>query len=177
MNVIIIAACIPTLRPLFLILLRRSTPSDFRPSHQNRHSSYFKHPSSDPTSGSSNQHPPTIGSHASKALSNANKAFDLYRTHTATHSTESTRILDKQTAETSSNKNSILVCESICVESREVRSPSDDLADEEREWGMVRGRQGVPLSEIGRPRELSPKDIIKKVREEEERAVQGENMV
>lgn len=173
MNVIIIAACIPTLRPLFLILLRRSTPSDFLPSsRQNRHS-YHKHPSSsDPGSG----HVPTIGSQASKALSNANKAFDPYRNHTATGSTDSTQGLDTLR----SNKNSILVSETICIESREVRSGSEDGSEDEREWGGAgggRGRgQGVPLSEIGKPRQVRT-DEITVVREDERQGVSGEDMV
>ena len=178
MNIIIIAACIPTLRPLFLILLRRSTPSDFLPSRQNRQS-YQKHPSSDPISGSSKQSHPTVGSRASKVLSNANKAFDAYRNHTATGSTDSTRGLDQKGPEALSNKNSILVSETIRIESREVRSGSEGNSEDEREWGRAGGVQGVPLSEIGKPREISPTHGEERtvVGEDERRVVRGEDMV
>ena len=62
MNVIIIAACIPTLRPIFLILFKRPGASKFR-SNQNRHSSYKR------TADSNDSKPLTIGS------SGATKAF------------------------------------------------------------------------------------------------------
>ncbi|KAL8827510.1 MAG: hypothetical protein Q9191_003139 [Dirinaria sp. TL-2023a] len=178
MNVIIIAACIPTLRPLFLILLRRSTPSDFLPSRQNGQS-YQKHASSDPTSDSSKQSHPTVGSRASKVFSNANKALDVYRNHTATQSTDSTQGLDQTGAEALSNKNSILVSETICVESREVRGGSEDSSDDEREWGRAGGVQGVPLSEIGKPMETNSThgDERTVIGEDERQVVRGEDMV
>ncbi|KAL8794419.1 MAG: hypothetical protein Q9195_003006 [Heterodermia aff. obscurata] len=150
MNVIIIAACIPTLRPLFLIICKRATASDFL--SQRRQSSYHNHPSSstDPTK-SGNQHPPTIGSRGSKAFDKYPITRELTRT-----STDSQKSLSSKKARTS--KNSILVEESICVETRELHSFDDGAGgNETKEWGApsspTRGRAAaaVPLSEIGKP--------------------------
>ena len=70
--------------------------------------------------------------------------------------------------------------ETICIESREVRSGSEDGSEDEREWGGAgggRGRgQGVPLSEIGKPRQVRT-DEITVVREDERQGVSGEDMV
>ncbi|CAF9938565.1 MAG: hypothetical protein HETSPECPRED_001111 [Heterodermia speciosa] len=149
MNVIIIAACIPTLRPLFLIICKRATASDFL--SQRRQSSYHKHPSSssDPNK-SSNQHPPTIGSRGSKAFDKYPITRELTRT-----SIDSQKSLSSKKARTS--KNSILVEETICVETRELHSSdgSRGASEETKEWGVStpRGRAAtaVPLSEIGKP--------------------------
>ena len=54
MNVIIIAACIPTLRPLFLVLFNQPGASHYRPSLlEKRSRSYQKTPDSKDSSGSS----------------------------------------------------------------------------------------------------------------------------
>ena len=87
---------------------------------------------------------------------------------------DSTRSLsDKK--DTVPNKNSILVSETVTVESREVGS-----VDEEREceWG-AKSQMGVPLSEIGKPREVSPeeRDAITHVEVDERFGVKGEDMV
>lgn len=150
MNVIIIAACIPTLRPLFLILFKRASSSDFA-SHR-RQSSYHKHPSStDPKSSSAN--PPTVGSRGSKAFDKYPITRELTRT-----STDSQRSLSGKKDVERTSKNSILVEETICVESREIHTSDSSQGEGEREWGSSsssRGRgglgTGVPLSEMGKP--------------------------
>ena len=66
MNVIIIAACIPTLRPVFLMLFSRPGASAFGSKRNRRHSCYQKTP------GSNDSKPLTIGSTAAtKAFPNA----------------------------------------------------------------------------------------------------------
>lgn len=66
MNIIIIAACIPTLRPIFVILFSRPGASAFGSKRNRRHSSYRKTPDSNDSK------PLTIGSAAStKAFPNA----------------------------------------------------------------------------------------------------------
>ena len=174
MNVIIIAACIPTLRPLFLIICKRATASDFL--SQRRQSSYHKHPSSssDP-SKSSNQHPPTIGSRGSKAFDKYPITRDLTRT-----STDSQKSLSSKKARTS--KNSILVEESICVETRELHSSdSSERGKETTEWGTPRGRAAaaaVPLSEIGKPNPPRSRERAVTVGAEDDgEGVKGEDMV
>ena len=66
MNIIIIAACIPTLRPIFLLLSGRPGASQFRFNRNRRHSSYKQAPDSNDSK------PLTIGSAGvTKAFPNA----------------------------------------------------------------------------------------------------------
>ena len=155
MNVIIIAACIPTLRPLVLILFNRATPSDFL-SHR-RHSSY---PQTEPTTTAAKS------SRGSKAFDKYPITRDLTRT-----STDSRKSLSSKTKERTS-KNSILVEETICVETRELHSSDSERKGEEREWGG-RGR-GVPMGRIGEP---SPRRERAVVVELDGEGVRGEDMV
>lgn len=75
MNVIIIAACIPTLRPVFLILFKRPGASNFRASVRERgHSSYYYR-----TSGYDKSNRMTTG---------FSKAFDKRASGVANGSTE-----------------------------------------------------------------------------------------
>ncbi|KAG6997768.1 hypothetical protein G7Y79_00038g075270 [Physcia stellaris] len=164
MNVIIIAACIPTLRPLFLILFNRATPSDFL-SHR-RHSSY---PQTDPTSAAPKSQ--TIASRGSKAFDKYPITRDLTRT-----STDSQKSLSDKKPERTS-KNSILVEETICVETRELHSSDSNRKGEEMEWG---GRGcGVPLSRIGEPspRRSRERAAAVIVVEHDGEGVRGEDMV
>ena len=82
MNVIIIAACIPTLRPIFLIVFRRPGASKFGSNRNRHHSSYKKTPDSNDSK------PLTIGSTgATKAFPNApanSKSSDTDGTSTNT---------------------------------------------------------------------------------------------
>ena len=108
MNVIIIAACIPTLRPIFLILFKRPGGSKFR-SHQNRHHSSYKK-----TPDSNDSRPLTIGS------SGATKAFPNAPANSKWSDTDGT----------STNTTTIHVF------SRECESQDSEIA--EREWGHTR---------------------------------------
>ncbi len=169
MNVIIIAACIPTLRPLFLILFRQSSPSEFRPSRQLGKSSYWKHPSSDPNSNSSGA-VPSLQTRASRALSKSNKAFDVYRNHTATGDSGSERSSgDKREI---LDKNAIHVRDTVNIESREVGVEDD----RQHEWG-ARDYTGVPLREIRKPGEGPSLDGITAAPVDERFGVRGESMV
>lgn len=117
---------------------------------------------------------PSYTARASKALSKSYKASDIYRNHTATQSMDSTRSLsDKNNI--APHKNAILVNETVIVESRGVGSSDDEGV---REWGKS-GQFGVPLSEIGKRREVSPsqRDAITRIEEDERFGVKGEDMV
>ena len=125
MNVIIIAACIPTLRPIFLVLLKRPGASEFRASGRNRaNASYLKN-------GDTQEANP-----ATRMSTTSTKAFGRPKRVSSTASTK-----------TMNNKNSIFVSESIRVESRDV--DSRDGYGNDVEWGHAKA-DGVPLSEIGR---------------------------
>ena len=127
MNVIIIAACIPTLRPLFLILFKRPGASRFPLSRNRRHLTYRK------TSNSSDPNPPTVGSVG------AHKAFGGHNRYSS-----AAGINAPQNTQFSGTDGTITSTTTIRVYSREV-----DLQDdrEEGEWGHVKG-SGVPLSQI-----------------------------
>lgn len=108
MNVIIIAACIPTLRPVFLILFKRPGASKFRSNRNRRHSSYKQ------TGDSNDSKPLTIGS------SGATKAFPNAPANSKWSDTNTT-----STANTT-----------IHISSRECESQDNESA--EREWGLTR---------------------------------------
>ena len=108
MNVIIIAACIPTLRPVFLMLFSRPGASAFGSKQNRRHSSYRKTPDSNDSK------PLTIGSAATtKAFPNApaNSKWSV-------------------TDDTSTNATTIHVISRECE--------SQDNETDEREWGRAR---------------------------------------
>ena len=108
MNVIIIAACIPTLRPIFLILFKRPGASNFRSNRNRHHSSYQKTPDSNDSK------PLTIGS------SGATKAFPNAPANSKWSDTDGT----------STNTTT------IHVSSRECESQDNEVA--ESEWGHIR---------------------------------------
>ena len=124
MNVIIIAACIPTLRPIFLILFKRPGANQFRASVRERgHSSYyFRTADSD---GSKN---------TATESSATSKAFDEGTSRAITGSAEAI------------NKDSNDSGGVIQVESRELGSQEGET--EEGEWGHANGT-GVPMTNIG----------------------------
>ena len=124
MNVIIIAACIPTLRPIFLLLAKRPGAENFRASVRERgHSSYYYR-----TADSGSTKTITRSSVASKAL-------DRGTSRAMTGSTEAIN-----------NKDSIDGGGVIQVESRELFTRDEDV--EEVEWGYPKG-SGVPMTDIG----------------------------
>jgi len=123
MNVIIIAACIPTLRPLFLVLFSR--PGSEHYCERRHHSSYHR-------TGESNDTVPTVvGSTA------PSKVYDRRTTVSSGASTKSIH-----------NKRSIMVNDDILVESRELESRGG--SSEEGDWGHAKG-SGVPLHDIEKP--------------------------
>ena len=168
MNVIIIAACIPTLRPLFLIVFKRASASDFLAESRRRQSSYHRQPSgSDPKSDPV----VTIGSRGSKAF----QKYPVTRSSTRT-SEDSQRSLSDKNAGTSDN--TIRVSQTVCVETREVHSSSSE-GGTETEWGS-RGRAatGVPLSAIGKPSPPRSRERAATIEVEDNgEAVRGESMV
>lgn len=124
MNVIIIAACIPTLRPIFLILFKLPGADNFRASVRERgHSSYYYR-----TADSDGSKKTTV----SRATG---KAFDKRTSRAMTES-----------AEAINTKDSIDGGGVIQVESREVGSQERET--EEGEWGHANGT-GVPMTNIG----------------------------
>lgn len=125
MNVIIIAACIPTLRPIFLVLFKRPGAVNFRVSVRERgHSSYYYRTSD------------SDGSKKTKISSNANnKAFNKTASGVMTGSTEAIN-----------NKYSVDGVDVIQVENREVSSRDEET--ENGEWGHASG-SGVPMTNIG----------------------------
>ena len=124
MNVIIIAACIPTLRPIFLVLCKRPGIENFRASVRERgHSSYYyRTADSDGTKRTITESCAT------------SKAFDQRASRTMTGSTEAIN-----------SKASVDGGDLIRVESRELGSQEGDL--EEAEWGHAKG-SGVPMTEM-----------------------------
>ena len=124
MNVIIIAACIPTLRPIFLVLFNRPGVENFRASVRERgHSSYYYR-----TADSDRSNGTIIGSYATS------KAFDQRASRATTGSTEA--INDKSSVDGGGL---------IQVESREIGSRDGEA--EEPEWGHVRG-SGMPMTDM-----------------------------
>lgn len=116
MNVIIIAACIPTLRPLVLVLLGRPSGSQYRAGASSRRS-YSQHLR---PSGLRNPASHTSG------INNGNKAFD------------STTELHKMTGDRNQT-NTIMVNREVRVESGETTGDSDkDVKEVERDWGYNR---------------------------------------
>ena len=127
MNVIIIAACIPTLRPLFLVLFKRPGADNFRASVRERgHSSYY-YRSSD-----------VVGSKKTTGSSATSRAFDKRASRATTGSTEAIN-----------SKNSIDGAGVIQVGSREVDKHYEEM--EEGEWGHSKG-SGVPMTDLGSER-------------------------
>ncbi|KAI4096190.1 MAG: hypothetical protein LQ339_007037 [Xanthoria mediterranea] len=116
-NVIIVAACIPTLRPLVLVLLGRPSGSQYRNGASSRRS-YSQHLG--PNRFSARHNPPshTSGIHA-------NKAFD---STTELHSIAS----DKN------KPNAITVNREVRVQSGETTSDDGDNMKRERQWGYER---------------------------------------
>ena len=120
MNIIIIAACIPTLRPLFLILFKHKGSSQYRSGRDRRHSSYQKAADSNDTK------PLTVASTGPNAFANHGINAPQNTKWSHTDGTISTT--------------------SMPVSNRDGGSQDDDMNEEE--WGHSRGN-GVPLSEIG----------------------------
>ena len=112
MNVIIIAACIPSLRPIFLVLFRRPGASNFRASVRERgHPSYYYR-----TSDSERSKRATTG------ISATARVFDKRALGTVDGSTEDIN-----------PRNTVDDGDAIQVESREVGSRDGEIG--EREWG------------------------------------------
>ena len=125
MNVIIIAACIPTFRPIFLVLFRRPGVENFRPSVLERgHPSY---------------HYKISNSDRSKKTTTESEIFDKRASRAMTGSTEA--IVNNKSADGGSL---------IQVESRQVGNQQDEDI-EEGEWGHTHG-SGVPLTNLGSER-------------------------
>lgn len=124
MNVIIIAACIPTLRPIFLVLFKQSGSENFRASVRERgHSSYYYR-----TADSDGSKHTTTGSSATT------KAFDQGASRAMTGSTEAIN-----------NKTSVDNRDLIRVESREIGSRDGETGEEE--WCHANG-SGIPMTDI-----------------------------
>lgn len=118
MNVIIIAASIPTLRPLFLVLLGRPAGSQYRTGASSRrsHSQYLRTNESNP--------PRNPASHTSVIA--PNKAFD------------STTELQPMTGDRN-RKNAIMVNKEVWVESGETAHNGDrNVKEAETQWGYDR---------------------------------------
>lgn len=117
MNVIIVAACIPTLRPLVLVLLGRPSGSQYRNGASSRRS-YSQHLG--PNRFSARHNPPshTSGIHA-------NKAFD---STTELHSIAS----DKN------KPNPITVNREVQVQSGETTGDDGNNLKRDRQWGYER---------------------------------------
>lgn len=124
MNVIIIAACIPTLRPIFLVLWKRPGIENFRASVRERgHPSYYYRTAD------------FVDSQRTRVASGAtSKPFEQRASQATNGSTEA--INNKSTFE-----DSIL----IQVESRELGSRDNDVGEEE--WGHAKG-SGVPMTNM-----------------------------
>lgn len=134
MNVIIIAACIPTLRPIFLILLKRPGADNFRASVRERgRSSYYYR-----TSDSEESKKTTTRSSA------PSKAFDNRASRAITGSTEA---INKK----SSNDGGVV----LQLESREVGSRDEEI--EEGDWGHAHGF-GIPMTGIGSDQDAAETD-------------------
>ncbi len=124
MNIIIIAACIPTFRPIFLILFKRPGANHFRTSVRERgHSSYYYR-----TADSDGSKKTATGSSAT------NKASDKGTLRASTGSAEAI------------NKDSNDGGGVIQVQSRELGSQDGETG--EGEWGHANGT-GVPMTTIG----------------------------
>lgn len=134
MNVIIIAACIPTLRPIFLILLKRPGADNFRASVRERgRSSYYYR-----TSDSEESKKTTTGSSA------PSKALDKRASRAITGSTEA---INKK----SSNDGGVV----LQLESREVGGRDEEI--EEGDWGHAHGF-GIPMTGIGSDQDAAEMD-------------------
>lgn len=129
MNVIIIAACIPTFRPIFLVLFRRPGADNFRASVRERGRSSYHYRTSI-----------SDGSKKTTTKSNADsEVFDKRVLRARTGSTEA--IIDSKSADGGGV---------IQVESREVGSRDEET--EEGEWGHTHG-SGVPMTNLGNERD------------------------
>ena len=124
MNVIIIAACIPTLRPIFLVLWKRPGIENFRASVRERgHPSYYYRTAD------------FVDSQRTRVASSAtSKPFDQRASQAITGSTEA--INPKSTFD-----GGIV----IQVESRGHGSRDNEV--EEEEWGHAKG-SGVPMTNM-----------------------------
>lgn len=125
MNVIIIAACIPTFRPIFLVLFRRPGAETFRSSVRERgqHSFHYRNSKSD----------------RSKKTTTESEIFDKRASRVTTGSREA--IINDKSADGGGVTQ---------VESREVGNQDEDA--EEGEWGHTHG-SGVPLTNLGSERD------------------------
>lgn len=132
MNVIIIAACIPTLRPIFLVLFKRPGAANFRASVRERgHSSYYYRTAD------------SDGSKKTTEFSALSKSFDKRGSRGMTGSSEAIN-----------NKDSVNSVHAVRVESREVGTQEEEI---EGEWGHVNG-SGVPMTNIGSDRSITERD-------------------
>ena len=134
MNVIIIAACIPTLRPIFVVLFKRPGADNFRASVRERgHSSYYYR------------------------ASNTDRSKKLTTESSATNKVFDTRVSRKMTGSTEAfgNKESADDGAVIQVESREVGSQDGEI--ELGYWGHEDG-SGVPMTNIGGNRDANECD-------------------
>lgn len=124
MNVIIIAACIPTLRPVFLVLWKCPGTENFRASVRERgHPSYHYR-----TADLNDSQRTRIGSGANS------KPFEQRASQEMTGSTEAIN-----------NKSAFDGGILVQVESRELGSRDQDV--EEEEWGHAKG-SGVPMTNM-----------------------------
>ena len=128
MNIIIIAACIPTIRPIFVFLSKGAGAENFRKSVRERgHSSYYYR-----TADFDGSKRTITGSCAASTTSNPGVS------RTFTGSTEATN------TKSSTDGGGV-----IQVESRELGSQD---GENEEQWGYPKG-SGVPMTNIGRDRE------------------------
>ena len=127
MNVIIIAACIPTLRPLCLLLFNQASASQYRPSLARPRASYRKAINS----GDSSSQPKSGASRVNGVLQN--------------EGSDSTAHLSPATGQKGfyerKRNNSILVDQGFSVESAELGSRDDDveMGDGAGTWDEAKG--------------------------------------
>ena len=124
MNVIIIAACIPTIRPIFIYLGKRPGADNFRKSVRERgHSSYYYRTAD--VDGSK------------RTITGSCAACNIFNPRASRTFTGSTEAINTKS---STNDGDV-----IKVESRELGSRDEGI---EEEWGYRRG-SGVPMTNIG----------------------------
>ena len=142
MNIIIIAACIPTLRPIFLVLGKRPGAENFRASVRERgHSSYYYRSAA------------TDGSKTLTGSSATSKAPDRKASRAMTGSTEAIN-----------HKDGVDGGDLIQVESRELGNRDGEL--EEGIWGHAND-SGVPMTDWVGDRNAGNRDLGRLERDSE----------
>lgn len=131
MNVIIIAACIPTLRPLYVLCFNRPGASHYRPSLGHQHSYYQK--TADSTNSSFNQS-------GRKAAHTDGIAGDKC----PEPGMRAPAAAGKRGVHERDRHPSIVVDQAVLVDSVEIRDWDYDLEEREQEWD----RSGVAAQAV-----------------------------